>query len=107
MFPCRRFPPLPPGSGNFLVSSSYDASARIWTAPDCAPLKTLKGHDGKVMSVDASPGTAARPTSSPRFSLFSLPLTALSFNSRSAPQSDASLVATVAFDRTVKLWAKE
>jgi U4/U6 small nuclear ribonucleoprotein PRP4 len=40
-----------------MVTSSYDSSARIWTSPDCAPLKTLKGHDGKVMSVDASPGT--------------------------------------------------
>lgn len=32
----------------------------MWTAPDCAPLKTLKGHDGKVMSVDASPGAKQR-----------------------------------------------
>ena len=43
-------------SGDFLVTSSYDETAKVWTAPGCAPLKVLKGHEGKVMSVDVSPG---------------------------------------------------
>eukprot|EP00053_Salpingoeca_punica_P023487 m.10331 g.10331 ORF g.10331 m.10331 type:complete len:514 (-) comp5183_c0_seq2:176-1717(-) len=43
-----------PSRGDFMVSASYDNSVKIWTAPGCIPLKTLTGHEGKVMSVDIS-----------------------------------------------------
>ena len=29
---------------------------QIWTHPGWTPLKTLAGHEGKVMSVDVTPG---------------------------------------------------
>ncbi|CAI8050160.1 U4/U6 small nuclear ribonucleoprotein Prp4 [Geodia barretti] len=41
--------------GGFLVSSSYDNSAKIWAHPGWTPLRTLAGHEGKVMCVDVSP----------------------------------------------------
>eukprot|EP00043_Microstomoeca_roanoka_P026841 m.12697 g.12697 ORF g.12697 m.12697 type:complete len:124 (+) comp7000_c0_seq2:1657-2028(+) len=41
-------------SGNFFVTCSYDQTAKVWTAPGCAPLKVLQGHEGKVMSIDVS-----------------------------------------------------
>ena len=42
--------------GEFLVSSSYDNSAKVWAHPGWTPLRTLAGHEGKVMCVDVSPG---------------------------------------------------
>ncbi|KZS06618.1 U4/U6 small nuclear ribonucleoprotein Prp4 [Daphnia magna] len=42
-------------SGQFIVSSSYDGTAKIWASNTWQPLKTLSGHDGKVMAVDVSP----------------------------------------------------
>lgn len=51
------FPPLLPASrGEFLVSSSYDNSAKVWAHPGWTPLRTLAGHEGKVMCVDVSSG---------------------------------------------------
>ncbi|XP_014214945.1 U4/U6 small nuclear ribonucleoprotein Prp4 [Copidosoma floridanum] len=41
--------------GQYLVTASYDNSAKIWSNNTWQPLKTLSGHDGKVMSVDISP----------------------------------------------------
>uniref|UniRef100_A0A0P4Y860 U4/U6 small nuclear ribonucleoprotein Prp4 n=1 Tax=Daphnia magna TaxID=35525 RepID=A0A0P4Y860_9CRUS len=35
-------------SGQFIVSSSYDGTAKIWASNTWQPLKTLSGHDGKV-----------------------------------------------------------
>lgn len=43
------------GSGQYIVSSSYDGTAKIWASKTWQPLKTLSGHDGKVMAVDISP----------------------------------------------------
>lgn len=40
----------------FLVSASYDKTCRIWSARDFAPIKTLRGHEDKVSSVDVSSG---------------------------------------------------
>ncbi|ELU16587.1 hypothetical protein CAPTEDRAFT_226300 [Capitella teleta] len=39
-----------PGTGNFLLSSSYDTTGKIWAYPNWTPVKTLEGHEGKVMS---------------------------------------------------------
>ena len=38
------------------MSSAYDKTVRIWSARDFSAIKTLKGHEDKVTSVDVSPG---------------------------------------------------
>lgn len=44
------------GSGDCLITCSYDNTAKVWAHhPSWAPVMTLAGHDGKVMSVDISP----------------------------------------------------
>ncbi len=35
--------------GEYLVSSSFDATAKVWSARDWKMLATLRGHEGKVM----------------------------------------------------------
>ena len=48
---------LPPGTTTgYIITSSYDNTAKIWAHPGWMPLKTLAGHEGKVMCVDISPG---------------------------------------------------
>lgn len=42
-------------AGDFIVTGSFDNSAKLWTAPTCASLRTLAGHESKVMCVDISP----------------------------------------------------
>ncbi|XP_041370101.1 U4/U6 small nuclear ribonucleoprotein Prp4-like [Gigantopelta aegis] len=44
-----------PHHGNYLVTASYDGTAKIWAHPNWAPLKTMAGHEGKVMGMDISP----------------------------------------------------
>lgn len=47
--------PLPAANhGNFLLTGAYDNTAKIWTHPGWSPLKTLAGHEGKVMGLDIS-----------------------------------------------------
>lgn len=57
-FTLTLFPPsLPPGTTTgYIITSSYDNTAKIWAHPGWMPLKTLAGHEGKVMCVDISPG---------------------------------------------------
>ncbi|NXF12199.1 PRP4 protein, partial [Smithornis capensis] len=43
-----------PNHGNFLLTGAYDNTAKIWTHPGWSPLKTLAGHEGKVMGLDIS-----------------------------------------------------
>ena len=53
----------PPAThGEFLISSSYDNSAKVWAHPGWTPLRTLAGHEGKVMCVDVSPGETEKKT---------------------------------------------
>uniref|UniRef100_A0A182NDT5 Pre-mRNA processing factor 4 (PRP4)-like domain-containing protein n=1 Tax=Anopheles dirus TaxID=7168 RepID=A0A182NDT5_9DIPT len=40
--------------GNFLVTSSYDKTAKIWSDKTWQPLKTLSGHDGRLVGIDIS-----------------------------------------------------
>ncbi|XP_045457082.1 U4/U6 small nuclear ribonucleoprotein Prp4 [Melitaea cinxia] len=40
--------------GHFLLTSSYDKSVKLWSNPAWHPLRTLSGHDNKVMSADIS-----------------------------------------------------
>ncbi|CAB1318693.1 unnamed protein product [Coregonus sp. 'balchen'] len=44
-----------PIDGHFLLTGAYDNTAKVWTHPGWSPLKTLAGHEGKVMGVDMSP----------------------------------------------------
>ncbi|XP_008549411.1 U4/U6 small nuclear ribonucleoprotein Prp4 [Microplitis demolitor] len=52
------------GDGHYLVTASYDNTAKIWSNKTWQPLKTLQGHDGKVMAVDVSPDHKYIATSS-------------------------------------------
>ncbi|XP_034939357.1 U4/U6 small nuclear ribonucleoprotein Prp4 [Chelonus insularis] len=52
------------GEGQYLITASYDNTAKIWSNKTWQPLKTLQGHDGKVMSVDVSPDNKFIATSS-------------------------------------------
>ena len=44
-----KFDPL---NGESLLSSSFDGTARIWSTRNWKMLKTLKGHEGKIMGSD-------------------------------------------------------
>uniref|UniRef100_A0A667YK50 Pre-mRNA splicing tri-snRNP complex factor PRPF4 n=1 Tax=Myripristis murdjan TaxID=586833 RepID=A0A667YK50_9TELE len=44
-----------PTEGHFLLTGAYDNTAKVWSHPGWSPLKTLAGHEGKVMGVDISP----------------------------------------------------
>ncbi|XP_054289834.1 U4/U6 small nuclear ribonucleoprotein Prp4-like [Macrosteles quadrilineatus] len=41
--------------GHFLITSSYDNTAKVWSDKTWQSLKTLQGHDGKVMCLDITP----------------------------------------------------
>ncbi|KAM6985557.1 U4/U6 small nuclear ribonucleoprotein Prp4 [Aplochiton taeniatus] len=43
-----------PTDGHYLLTGAYDNTAKVWTHPGWSPLKTLAGHEGKVMGVDIS-----------------------------------------------------
>ncbi|KAJ1679550.1 hypothetical protein EV182_001823, partial [Spiromyces aspiralis] len=42
--------------GLYLASSSYDGTVKIWSADTWKLVKSLPGHEGKVMSLDISQG---------------------------------------------------
>lgn len=41
--------------GDYVLTSSYDCSAKIWASKTWLPLGTLKGHDARLMGCDISP----------------------------------------------------
>ena len=43
------------GSGSYVLTSSYDNTARLWASKTWQPLGTLKGHDSRLMGCDVSP----------------------------------------------------
>jgi len=51
-------------TGDYLVSSSYDGTAKVWATKTWLPLATLKGHDNKVSSCDISPDGSMIATAS-------------------------------------------
>uniref|UniRef100_A0A673AYS1 U4/U6 small nuclear ribonucleoprotein Prp4-like n=1 Tax=Sphaeramia orbicularis TaxID=375764 RepID=A0A673AYS1_9TELE len=53
-----------PTDGHFLLTGAYDNTAKVWSHPGWMPLKTLAGHEGKVMGVDVSPDGKLIATSS-------------------------------------------
>jgi U4/U6 small nuclear ribonucleoprotein PRP4 len=44
-------------AGQYLVTGGYDGSVKMWSADDFKLIKSLEGHEGKVMGVDVSNGT--------------------------------------------------
>ena len=51
-----------PENGAFMMSAGYDKTVKLWSARNWQRLKTLAGHEDKVMSADVSPsgeGTVA------------------------------------------------
>ncbi|TWW66540.1 U4/U6 small nuclear ribonucleoprotein Prp4 isoform X1 [Takifugu flavidus] len=53
-----------PTDGHFLLTGAYDNTAKVWSHPGWTPLKTLAGHEGKVMGIDVSPDGKLIATSS-------------------------------------------
>ncbi|KAG7273915.1 hypothetical protein CRUP_009171 [Coryphaenoides rupestris] len=53
-----------PTDGHFLLTAAYDNTAKAWSHPGWSPLKTLAGHEGKVMGIDVSPDGHLIATSS-------------------------------------------
>lgn len=47
-------------AGLYLTTSGYDGSVRIWSGDDFRLIRSLDGHDGKVMGVDISRGKETR-----------------------------------------------
>lgn len=41
--------------GEFMLTSSYDCTLKIWTTNGWQPLRVLEGHEMKIMSVSISP----------------------------------------------------
>ncbi|KAF6776608.1 hypothetical protein AHF37_04256 [Paragonimus kellicotti] len=44
-----------PRNCNYLLTSSFDKTAKMWGHPVWAPIKTLEGHNSKVVYADPSP----------------------------------------------------
>jgi U4/U6 small nuclear ribonucleoprotein PRP4 len=42
-------------NGEYLVSSSFDATCKVWSTRDWKMLTTMRGHEGKVMGLDLLP----------------------------------------------------
>jgi U4/U6 small nuclear ribonucleoprotein PRP4 len=38
-----------------MLTASYDNTAKLWSASDFKLIKTLAGHEGKIMGADISP----------------------------------------------------
>lgn len=109
--------------GEFLVTGSYDNTAKIWSTPECTPLKTLSGHDSKVMAADISPGRCRSSDLIFRSCLgvckiSARPCRSLAANHSSLSSSlhhsphprytiDGTCIATASYDRTFKLWGAE
>lgn len=77
-----------PGAGRVLVTAGYDGTARLWCAASSRLLRTLAGHEGRVMAADAAVlgGGGGAP------------------GQGGAGGGGALLLATAGYDRTVKLW---
>ena len=41
--------------GDYVLTSSYDCSAKLWASKTWLPLGTLKGHDSRLLGCDISP----------------------------------------------------
>lgn len=44
-----------PNDGHYLLTAGFDNTTRLWSGPRFRLLRTLAGHEGKVMGADVSP----------------------------------------------------
>jgi len=44
-----------PNHGHYLATAAYDKTWKLWSTRDWSLIKTQSGHEGRVMSLDASP----------------------------------------------------
>jgi WD40 repeat protein len=79
------------GGGEFLVSSSFDGLAKVWSARDWKLLKELQGHTGQVSCVDILPSFSASSSSS-------------SSGGGGGGSGGGVGIVTCGFDKTLKLW---
>lgn len=42
-------------TGEYMITSSYDQTLKVWTTTGWQPLRVLEGHDMKIMNVTLSP----------------------------------------------------
>lgn len=52
-----------PLEGLYLLTSSYDQTSKIWHGTDFTLVKTLAGHEGRVMRAEIAPNGAFIATS--------------------------------------------
>ena len=50
--------------GEYVLTSSYDGTAKVWAAKTWQPLATLKGHDARLMGCDVAPDSSMVATCS-------------------------------------------
>ena len=43
-----------PEHGHYLMTASYDNKVKLWSMRDHSLIKTMEGHEGRVMCADAS-----------------------------------------------------
>ena len=49
-----------PSDGHYLVTAGYDKTAKVWSAADYKLLRTLAGHESRIMGADISPDGSNR-----------------------------------------------
>ena len=76
--------------GRLLLTAGYDGEAKVWDSSDGRLLKTLRGHESRVMSSD----------------IVALPMSPSLKKNKKPAVVPALLVATSAYDRTLKLWGR-
>ena len=52
-----------PLEGLYLLTSSYDQTSKVWNGTDFTLVKTLAGHEGRVMRAEIAPNGAFIATS--------------------------------------------
>merc|ERR1712048_967233 len=63
-----------PTTGDYFATASFDGEAKIWASHDFSKIRSLIGHANKVMAIDI------------------------------CPDNNSELIATVSYDRTIKIW---
>jgi U4/U6 small nuclear ribonucleoprotein PRP4 len=89
-----------PGSGHVLLTAGYDCQAKLWSSRDWKLLKTLAGHEGKIMAADMCPVYSGSGLSSNGDGGRGLGACGLGGGYE-------ALVCSVSYDRTIKVWAPE